>query len=336
MMRQRLSRSQVHVSRMSRIEIVEANPELALVRLPLFAPKHVHAFVIRGAAGKVLFNPGPVLRDGICRAAGLEGAVLHLAKQVHGAHVHELPADPAGSGNTPSRGSLASSSAETPAPPEADALISSSAGHAVAVATADCLPILLAVPGGPCAAVHAGWKGLLGGVIEAAVQRLRDVEARTAPSPAHWPDLVPEGRPRFRMEAAIGPAIGPCCFEVGVEVADRFRERFPQSGALMRPPATPGKSLIDLAAGALSILQEVGLEGASIHTVGWCTRCGSLKTGDGGRGSSREKSARDEAQHGDSIPPGLHRLESYRRDGAAAGRMISLIAPPASLQSARL
>jgi YfiH family protein len=85
---------------------------------------------------------------------------------------------------------------------EADALYVETPGLALTVATADCLPIVIAGEG--CAAiVHAGWRGLAAGVIPATLDTLR----RRGLEPAR---------------AAVGPCIGPCCYEVGPEVRDRF------------------------------------------------------------------------------------------------------------------
>ena len=328
--------------------------EFSVIRVPGFAPAHGHGFIVRGGSHAVLFRQAPLPREDLCRAVGLEGAVLHLARQVHGAAVAEFPTPEA-----------AISRNERP---EADALITHLAGHAVGVATADCVPILLAARDGRCAAVHAGWRGLLSGVIEAAVRRLReggapslgsDVLAGGAPgdgerggraetergpdrsgshtslpsfagrrldsatSPGGSRDHRRPGRetqaPRSRrtsesspgssessrgteppdlgLEAAIGPAIGPCCFEVGPEVAERFLARFPGVGGFLRPAPATGKSLVDLASAAVLVLEESGVARSNVRLTGLCTRCGPEE------------------------------LESYRRDGEKSGRMIALIGP---------
>lgn len=83
---------------------------------------------------------------------------------------------------------------------EGDALLTRRSGLAVAIATADCVPVVLAGPRA-VAVVHAGWRGIAAGIVPAAVMRLAEHGA---------------------VEAAwIGPAIGPCCYEVGEDVADR-------------------------------------------------------------------------------------------------------------------
>jgi YfiH family protein len=92
---------------------------------------------------------------------------------------------------------------------EGDALVTPVPGLAVAVKTADCLPVLLADPARRVvAAVHAGWRGTVQEIIPATIQRLSDTY-QTDPS-----DIL----------AAIGPGIGKCCFEVGPEVARQFEK----------------------------------------------------------------------------------------------------------------
>ena len=91
--------------------------------------------------------------------------------------------------------------------PEGDAVVTDRPSVLVGVRTADCVPVLLVDPVARCvAAVHAGWRGAVAGVLPGAVQRLR----------------VQFGASPRDLEAAIGPGIGPCCFEVGEEVARRF------------------------------------------------------------------------------------------------------------------
>ena len=121
---------------------------------------------------------------------------------------------------------------------EGDALFGNDPDLALSVVTADCVPVLLAGPNG-LAAVHAGWRGLVGGVIPAALEKLGGAET-----------------------AWIGPTIGPCCYEVGEEVA----EQFPAEAVVREPERKPH---LDLVAAARLQLKDV----AEIRTVGICTRC---------------------------------------------------------------
>ena len=109
--------------------------------------------------------------------------------------------------------------------------------------TADCLPIALARSNGarPAAAVlHAGWKGLLAGIVEAAVETVGG-----------------------KLAAAIGPAIGPCCYEVREDVAQPFRARF--GGDVVR------QRTLDLWTAAERALRAAGV--ASVERLDLCTAC---------------------------------------------------------------
>jgi polyphenol oxidase len=120
---------------------------------------------------------------------------------------------------------------------EADALIATEANSAVGVRIADCVPILLAdSKTGAVAAVHAGWRGLVAGVIESALD-------------AHAFDL-----------AAIGPCIGVCCFEIGEDVARKLAPHV---------KGTHG----DLRAAARARLVARNMQNAHIDDVAGCTMC---------------------------------------------------------------
>ncbi len=108
----------------------------------------------------------------------------------------------------------------------ADAVSAGSPGQVCAVLTADCLPVLLCDRAGTrVAAVHAGWRGLAAGVIEAAVERL--------------------GRPGSELLAWLGPAIGPGAFEVGPEVRAAFLQGDPAAADAF-VPTRPGHWLADI------------------------------------------------------------------------------------------
>jgi polyphenol oxidase len=125
---------------------------------------------------------------------------------------------------------------------EADGVWTRDPGVGVLVLTADCLPVVVAGEAA-VAALHAGWRGLVGGVLEEGVRALRHAG---------------EGGP---LRAAIGPGAGVCCYEVGEEVAGRF-------GAAHRR----GRH-VDLKAAATERLRAVGV--TAVEDVGVCTMCDS-------------------------------------------------------------
>jgi hypothetical protein len=153
--------------------------------------------------------------------------------------------------------------------PEADAVVTDRPDLAVAVRVADCVPILIADPvTGTVAAVHAGWRGTAAGVAGAAVAALkREFGARPG-------DLV----------AALGPSIGPCCYEVGTELVDAFAaagharhlaDRWfeappPPRGARPALAAAP-KLRLDTWLANRDQLLLAGLAHANVHTCGICT-----------------------------------------------------------------
>jgi YfiH family protein len=152
--------------------------------------------------------------------------------QVHGARMMDLDA---------------LDDAETP--PEADAALTRRPGRVCAILTADCLPVLLAADSGAAvAAAHAGWRGLAGGVIEAAVRALA---------------LAPES-----LLAWLGPAIGPRHFEVGAEVRDLLLAEDPEASASFASNAR-GRFLADLPALARRRLTRLGVR--RIYGGGECT-----------------------------------------------------------------
>jgi hypothetical protein len=135
---------------------------------------------------------------------------------------------------------------------EADALVASGPGVRLAVKTADCVPVLICDPRRRAvAAVHAGWRGAHLGVAAAAIARMMDLFSS-----------VPE-----ELYAALGPSIGPCCYEVGPDVASLF------------PPAATaaGRPAADLRGANVSILNAVGLPLAHIDANPPCTYCGGAE-----------------------------------------------------------
>ncbi len=159
--------------------------------------------------------------------------------------------------------------------PEADAGVAASPGWLLGIQTADCLPVLLVDPNRRLvAAAHAGWRGTAAGVAGCAVAA-----------------LVARGSRPEDLVAALGPGIGPCCYEVGDEV----REAFSPSRAAFFRPGPNGRPHLDLRAANAGQLVEAGLLPEAVHHVADCTRC-----------------------RADLYP-------SYRRDGRGAGRVISFV-----------
>jgi YfiH family protein len=155
-----------------------------------------------------------------------------------------------------------------------DALMTASPSVTVSIRTADCVPILLADPRSrSVAAVHAGWKGTQQQIVR------RTVEA-----------MVREfGAVASNIRAAIGPAIGPCCYEVSQDVAEQFAQYLPEwSGT--------GKTHLPLARFNRWQLIEAGVPAQNIDLDELlCTRCDPT------------------------------RFESFRRDGELSGRMHAVI-----------
>jgi YfiH family protein len=161
-------------------------------------------------------------RAALARQLGVE---FSHGRQVHGAVVRRV------------------SERRSSAPYEADGTATDVRGIAPLVTTADCLPITIAARGA-VASVHAGWRGLEAGIIAEGIRAVRE--------------LGGEGP----IEAAIGPGAGPCCYEVGEEVQERFRT--------FGPEVRSGDNL-DLKRIARLQLERAGA--ARIHDAGLCTMC---------------------------------------------------------------
>lgn len=145
---------------------------------------------------------------------------------------------------------------------QADAVLEDQPGAVVAVKTADCVPILLVdAKRRAVGAVHAGWRGTAAHIAAGAVEAMRE---RFGSEPGD-------------LHAAIGPAIGKCCYEVGPEVAAQFGEQ--------------GRAHIDLSTANVGQLVQAGVTRERIYASNLCTRCMSEE------------------------------FHSFRRDGAAAGRL---------------
>jgi YfiH family protein len=134
---------------------------------------------------------------------------------------------------------------------EADAVTTAAPGVAACVLVADCVPVLLADPrSGAVAAVHAGWRGTIARIAARAVEALaRDHGARPG-------ELV----------AAIGPSIGPCCYEVSPELAARFARE-------VGGEAAPRADRVDLWRANARVLADAGVAPGAVDTLRRCTSC---------------------------------------------------------------
>lgn len=187
------------------------------------------------------------------RLAPAPATVILLERQVHGSIVQSVPED---------LSSLVVDGGDglRRVPAQADALIAAVAGVVTGVRTADCVPILLVAPRRRWAvAVHAGWRGTIGGIAAVAVAAASRAGIRAG-------ELI----------AALGPSIGPCCYEVSGELG----ERFAAAGLPVQVPGADlwpshGKAHLDLRAANRLLLERSGLPASSVQSVGPCTRCSS-------------------------------------------------------------
>ena len=191
-------------------------------------------------------------------------------------------------------------SAVSDEPVSGDASITNAANMLLTVQAADCVPILLVDPKKRAvAAIHAGWRGTLARIAAKTVGRMQQ-EFGSKPS-----DLL----------AAIGPSIGQCCYEVGVELVTKFTAQFadaaeyfdePRTGdepdpiqwLNMKPPGhqPPPKNVhLDLRKANVSQLKAAGIRAANICVSDLCTACNT------------------------------DMLFSYRREGPITGRLMAVV-----------
>jgi YfiH family protein len=148
--------------------------------------------------------------------------------------------------------------------PEADAVVSVRAGLPIGVVTADCVPILLASRNGAAvAAIHAGWRGLAAGVVEAGVAAL----------------VRAGGAPAAELAAAIGPHAGPCCYEVDAPVLEALAARFGRElDRALRPSPRPGRAMLDLGVVTAVALARAGLAAPAVGlSAAVCTVCDPVR-----------------------------------------------------------
>ncbi len=165
-------------------------------------------------------------RARLAAAIGRDADGVVMGRQVHGAEIrcHDGPQEPRVYADV------------VKSPDEVDAHSTSNAGLTPLVMVADCLPVAMVGPGG-VAMAHCGWRGLAGGIVAKAVETV-DAEA-----------------------AAIGPGIGPCCYEVGEEVLAEFDDL----------EGVAHGRMLDLPAVASALLERAGVSAA--ESADLCTRC---------------------------------------------------------------
>lgn len=140
---------------------------------------------------------------------------------------------------------------------ECDGIITNQPGIMLGVCTADCVPVLLLDPARRViAALHAGWKGTAAGIVR------KGVEAMVSMFDAAPEDIL----------AAVGPAIGPCCYEVDQPVADAFRQAGNDFDARSKSSGE-GKWRLDLAEMNRRQLLRAGLDERNIETTPLCSCC---------------------------------------------------------------
>ena len=142
---------------------------------------------------------------------------------------------------------------------EGDALMTNVPGLLLVIRTADCLPVFLVdATNQAVAAVHCGWRGTEKRILEKSVRAMAGAYG---------------SRPT-EMPAALGPCIGPACYEVGPEVRKGFLRAGFRAAVVPDCPARPGKSLLDLRAANIWLLEGLGFDKAHIFDSGpACTHC---------------------------------------------------------------
>ena len=175
-------------------------------------------------------------------ALDLERSELTGVHQVHGADVFVVRPD-----------TLA-----LPVAPKADALIAAEPGVALLTLHADCMPIILCDPDAPAVAtIHAGWRGT---TLDIAGETVKRMVQEFGADPAG-------------MTAFLGPSIGKCCYEVGTDVVDAWRDVYGSDVAsAIRPHGD--RWAFDLDKANRWLLRRAGLSDDQIESSGICTRCG--------------------------------------------------------------
>lgn len=172
-------------------------------------------------------------------AVGIHDGRIVTMKQVHGDHVVEVK------------------DKKLKEAGEADGMVTRETDVHLGVLTADCVPILLVAPTPKLiAAVHAGWRGTLAGIAAKTVRYFKETYGVS-------PD---------RIEAALGPSIGSCCYEVKADVTRPLVETWGSIGAAA-VETREGKSYLDLRRVNRGILESAGISSERIFEIGPCTSC---------------------------------------------------------------
>ncbi len=187
------------------------------------------------------------VKDNYCAmkgAVGMAGTRMVTMRQRHGDHVIDVavPCKDAGEG---------------------DAMVTEAPGVFLGVLTADCVPILCwaNTPRRKLAAViHAGWRGTLSGV---AAKTVRHIENRYGTGPQE-------------LWCAVGPAIGPCCYEIGADVSEPLVRAWGDTAEASRE-CRDGKTYLDLRRLNTALLAAAGVPEERISTTGPCTACSATE-----------------------------------------------------------
>jgi YfiH family protein len=175
-------------------------------------------------------------RRRLAEHAGYDPARLQIMRHVHGTNVWTV-GQPVGDDA------------------EFDGLVCDQVGPVLGAFAADCIPLLFAEPEARiCGAAHAGWRGTVAGVAGNVVARMQELGASAG-----------------RIRVALGPSIGPCCFEVGPEVVDAFRAAFGDLPGLV--VAGPHKDHVDLRVAMRAALERAGVRPEHVDDAPPCTRC---------------------------------------------------------------
>ncbi len=180
-------------------------------------------------------------RRKVAAAVGFSPELLTTGQQVHGDRLVNVVEKTKGSGALDHQSAIF----------ECDGLVTGDTETPLAVLTADCVPVILVDPDTRAVGVvHAGWKGLYKDIVSKAIDKMEN-------------DFPID---RKRLVAFIGPAIGPCCYEVGQSHIDDFVRVFGRS-------VSPDGRNLDLPAVAVCQLRSSGLKEESMIIAGLCTSC---------------------------------------------------------------